>query len=101
MSEDKVLAFWMLVPKCSEICVVEIVGGPFAFDGHRPVSASSQDKIDFVPSLISPIVNLTVLRTSHNLVKYEVFPQRPEVVIAKSLPATVVADKSGIEAVDF
>ena len=61
MSEDEVLAFWMLVPKCSEICVVEIVRGPFAFDGHGPVSPRSKDEIDFVPALISPIVNLTVL----------------------------------------
>src|SRR6516164_11774736 len=73
-SENEVLAFRMLFPKCNEICVVEIVRGPFAFDGHRPVSPASKDEIDFVPTLISPIVNITVLRTSHNFIQYEMFP---------------------------
>jgi hypothetical protein len=101
VSEDEVVAFRMLVPECNKICGIEIVRGPFALDGRWSLSVGRDDKVNLVPALVSPIEHFPALRASHNLIQYEMLPQRPKVIIPQLLPATVVTNETDIETIDF
>jgi len=78
---------------------IEIVREPFALDGYWPPSVD--DKVNLVPALVSPIEYFPALRASHNFIHYEMLPYRPKVIIPQVLPATVVTNEAGIEAIDF
>jgi hypothetical protein len=101
VSEDEVVAFRMLVPECNKICGIEIVRGPFALDGRWSLSVGRDDKVHLVPALVAPIEHFSALRTRHNFIQNEMLPQRPKIIITQVLPASVVANETGIEAIDF
>ena len=101
MSEDEVLAFRMLVSECNKICGIEIVCGPFALDGCRSLSVCCNDKVYLVPALVAPIEHFPALRARHHFIQYEMLPQQPKVIITQVLPASVVTNETGIEAIDF
>jgi len=55
VSEDEIVAVWMLVPEGTEIGGIEVVRGPFALDGNRTLSAGRKYKVHFVSALVSPV----------------------------------------------
>src|SRR5207244_8800726 len=91
----------MLVSKCNKIGGIEIVRGPFALDGCRSLSVGRDDKVHLVPALVAPIEHFPALRARHNFIQYEMLPQRPKVIITQALPASVVANETGVEAIDL
>src|ERR1700676_4696583 len=91
----------MLVPECNKICGIEIVRGPFALDGCWSLSVGRDDKVHLVPALVAPIEHFLALRVGHNFIQYEMLPQRPKVIITQVVPASVVTNETGIEAIDF
>jgi hypothetical protein len=101
VSEDEVVAFRMLEPECNKICGIEIVRGPFALDGCWSLSLGRDDKVHLVTALVAPIEYFPALRARHNFIQYEMLPQCPKVIIPQVLPASVVANETGIEAIDF
>src|SRR5436309_11290854 len=52
-------------------------------------------------ALVPPVKHLATLQAGHDLVQHEVLPQRSEILLPQLLPASVVARKAGVEAVDL
>src|SRR5439155_21976655 len=52
-------------------------------------------------ALVPPVKHLACLQAGHDLVQHEVLPQRSEILLPQLLPASVVAHKAGVEAVDL
>jgi len=65
------------------------------------LSVGRDDKVHLVPALVAPIEHFPALRARHNFHSVRNAPQRPKVIITQVLPASVVANETGIEAIDF
>ena len=73
--DDPVLALRVLPTKCEKVLRIELAGGPLAFDGVWSATSPSDDKIDLVLVLVSPVVDLLRLQGRLDFVQYEVLPQ--------------------------
>src|SRR5215469_499208 len=89
----------MLCPERQKIDGIKSRGRPLAFKRQRALATGGENKIDFMTALISPVSDLARLQASHHFVEHEMFPQDTKIVFPQFLPATVVADEAGVEAI--
>jgi hypothetical protein len=80
---------------------VEVGLRPLAFNRQQGSFRASQDEIDLVATLVAPVANLARLQVCVHLIENQVLPQQPEIVTPKFVPAPVIADRPGIETVNF
>src|SRR5262249_50589885 len=76
---------------------IEVVRRPFALDGGRSASSPGQNKINFMPAFISPVMNLSGLQMRMQLIQDVMFPERSPVFGTKGMPTPVIANKTRIK----
>jgi hypothetical protein len=91
----------ILAPERRQVRGFKTIGRPFALDGCRRLPALTQDEINLMSALVSPIVDRTPLEMRLKFVEHKMLPKKPQVVDAQGIPSSLKADEARIKSVDF
>lgn len=100
-ADDEIRPFRIKPAESLEPLRIELIGGPFAFDGERRPARFLPDEIDFVPLFIAPIAKSPFLKPSLDFIEHVMFPKQAAILGPQVPPAFVKANKTGVETIDF